>query len=318
MIDLFFSYSHRDEVLRDELEIHLAMLKRQGLLHAWHDRRIPAGQEIDREISQHLEQADVILLLLSPYFLASDYCYELEASRALQRQESGSAIVIPVILEPCDWHNSPFRRLRASPTDGKPVTKFPNIHDAFLEVTKDIRQAAEALGKAEAIQANTHESTSAHGPEVGSSNLRSSNLRLKKAFTDRDKDMFLDEAFSYIKKFFENSLAELSARNPGVEHRFRATDDTVFTAAIYVEGKKRTSCRIWLPGRHAFGADIAYSDNDSTGNNSLNDSMNVVDDGYQLGLKTMGMSMLGSRDDQILTPHGAAEYFWTVLISRLQ
>lgn len=313
MIDLFFSYSHRDEVLRDELEIHLAMLKRQGLLRAWHDRRIPAGQEVDREISQHLEQADVILLLLSPYFLASDYCYELEASRALQRQESGAAIVIPVILEPCDWQNSPFRRLRASPTDGKPVTKFPNIHDAFLEVTQDIRQAAEALGKAEAIRANIHESTAAHAPGV-----RSSNLRLKKTFTDRDKDMFLDEAFSYIKKFFENSLVELSARNPGVEHRFRVTDDTVFTAAIYVKGEKRTSCRIWLPGRHAFGADIAYSANDSAGSNSLNDSMNVDDDGYQPGLKPMGMSILGSRDDQILTPHGAAEYFWTVLISRLQ
>jgi hypothetical protein len=73
MARLFFSYSHRDEAFRDELEIHLSALKRQGVIETWHDRRIGAGKEFDPAISEHLESADIILLLVSPYFIASDY-----------------------------------------------------------------------------------------------------------------------------------------------------------------------------------------------------------------------------------------------------
>lgn len=83
MIDLFLSYSHHDVAMRNELEVHLSVLKRNGLVRAWHDRQITAGSDLDREFSEHLEQADVMLLLLSPHFLASDYCYESEAQRAL-------------------------------------------------------------------------------------------------------------------------------------------------------------------------------------------------------------------------------------------
>ena len=87
MVSLFFSYSHRDEEFRDELEIHLAMLKREGSISAWHDRRIDAGAKLHDDISEHLETADIIWLLVSPYFLASDYCYEREMTRALERQK---------------------------------------------------------------------------------------------------------------------------------------------------------------------------------------------------------------------------------------
>jgi hypothetical protein len=216
---LFFSYSHRDESLRDELEIHLAALKRQGVIETWHDRRIVAGGDVHNEISEHLENADIILLLVSPYFIASDYCYDVEMARAMQRHKSGEARVIPVILHPCAWHSLPFGGLLATPTDGKPVSKFPNQHDGFLEVTKAIRTAAEELG---ATQERGGRGV-AEGPSVGTSSnsisesprpskkrdTRSSNLRIKKQFTDHEKDRFLDEAFEYIANYFEESLAEL-------------------------------------------------------------------------------------------------------------
>ncbi len=80
MISLFFSYSHRDESLRNELETHLSVLKRQGVIQTWHDRRITAGSEVDSSISENLENARIILLLVSSYFLASDYCYDIEMS----------------------------------------------------------------------------------------------------------------------------------------------------------------------------------------------------------------------------------------------
>lgn len=145
MITLFFSYAHRDEELRDELEINLATLKRQGVIDTWHDRRIVAGENLDHVTSAQLEAADIILLLVSPYFIASDYAYDIEMKRALERHQSGTARVIPVILHPCEWRELPFGKLMATPFDGKPISTFPNQHDAFLQVAKAIRKAAEEM-----------------------------------------------------------------------------------------------------------------------------------------------------------------------------
>jgi hypothetical protein len=113
LLNLFFSYSHKDEALRDELEVHLAMLKRQGVISIWHDRRITAGEDFAGEIDQNLATADIILFLVSPDFIASDYCYDIEVKQALERHETGKAKVIPVILRPCDWKHAPFGHLLA-------------------------------------------------------------------------------------------------------------------------------------------------------------------------------------------------------------
>jgi hypothetical protein len=94
MKSVFFSYSHKDEAIRDQLETHLAMLKRQGVISTWDDRRPIAGDNIDNGIALELEQADIILLLVSPDFLASDYCYGVEVARALERHAAGEARVI--------------------------------------------------------------------------------------------------------------------------------------------------------------------------------------------------------------------------------
>jgi predicted Zn-ribbon and HTH transcriptional regulator len=187
MATLFFSYSHRDETLRDELEIHLAMLKRQGAITTWHDRRIGAGKEFDNEISHYLDKADIILLLVSPDFLASDYCYDVEMARALERHRSGDARVIPVILRPCDWQSAPFGKLLAAPKDGKPVIKYPSQDDAFLEVVSAIRAAANGLhspGPAE-VQATLPQTTASRPV----SDVRSSNLRLTEISKGRGETM---------------------------------------------------------------------------------------------------------------------------------
>jgi hypothetical protein len=97
-----FSPTHKDEDLRDELEKHLSILKRQGVITAWYDRNITAGTEWAGEIDQHLNTASVILLLISADFLASDYCYAIELTRAMERHEDKEARVIPVILREVD------------------------------------------------------------------------------------------------------------------------------------------------------------------------------------------------------------------------
>ncbi|MHC5723945.1 MAG: TIR domain-containing protein, partial [Nostoc sp.] len=150
-IELFISYSHRDEMLRDQLAKHLTLLARQQVISAWHDRDISAGTEWASEISTHLETSQVILLLISSDFLASDYCYDIELSRAMERHESGEARVIPVILRPVDWTNAPFGRLQALPNNAKPITSWENQDLAFANVVKGIRLVCEELLREEQV-----------------------------------------------------------------------------------------------------------------------------------------------------------------------
>ena len=240
---VFFSYSHVDESLRDQLEKHLSALKRQGLIDSWHDRRIVAGKEFDQEISAKLENAEVILLLVSADYLASDYCYDREMVRAVERHNVGQATVIPVILRACDWHDTPFGKLLAAPKDGRAVTLWANADEAFLDVVSSIKRALRERGATTVQYGGT---TAA--PVVASALPRSSNLRVKKTFTQRDRDRFLQDAFEYTARFFENSLQELEGRNPGIEQSFRRVDANRFTAAAYRDGKKVCQCTVFVGG----------------------------------------------------------------------
>lgn len=143
--ELFYSYSYRDERLRLELEKQLSLLGRQGLIHDWDNRKISAGAEWKNAIDEHINTAGIILLLISADFLASDYCYDVEMKRAMERHESGEARVIPVILRPCDWQTAPFGKLLALPRDGKPITAWGSRDEGFLNVAEGVRSAVEDL-----------------------------------------------------------------------------------------------------------------------------------------------------------------------------
>ncbi|MBW4484802.1 MAG: toll/interleukin-1 receptor domain-containing protein [Tildeniella torsiva UHER 1998/13D] len=144
-LSLFISYSHRDEVFKQELEDHLALLKRQDKISPWQDRQIEAGTEWNDQIREALDAADIILLLISPRFMNSDFCYGKEMQRAMQRHQNGAARVIPIILTPTDWKGAPFDKLQVLPKDGKPVVDWPNHDAAFVDVVKGIRRAVETL-----------------------------------------------------------------------------------------------------------------------------------------------------------------------------
>ena len=141
IIKIFYSYAHEDELLRNELEKHLSLLKRQGRIDEWYDRNISAGAEWAQEIDTRLNTASIILLLISPDFMSSEYCYSIEMTRALERHNAREARVIPIILRPVDWQSAPFGKLQALPPEGTPITSWANRDEAFLEVTRGIRQA---------------------------------------------------------------------------------------------------------------------------------------------------------------------------------
>ena len=315
MAHVFFSYSHADEELRNELEKHLAGLLRQGVITTWHDRRIGPGEELHGHIDEQLNAADIVLLLVSADFLASDYCYGVEMMRAMERHERAEARVIPVILRPCDWHGAPFGTLMAVPPDGKPVVKHATLDDGFLEVAKAIRQVADpAYPRTPAARAS-QPATSVDRPAP--SGPRSSNLRVRSEFTDRDRHAFLTESFEYIARYFENSLSELQTRNDRVETDFRRIDANRFEARAFVGGEERALCGIWLGGAH--GADGLYFSFNGAANGSYNESMSVSDDGYALFLQPLGMArFFVQREDPALTMEGAADYFWSLFVERLR
>ena len=144
-VRLFYSYSHRDEQYREQLEAHLAALRRQNLIEEWNDREIVPGQEWQGVIDNKLEASKVILLLVSADFINSDYCYETEMRRAVEKHERREAIVVPVIIRPADWHETPFGRIQAIPKDGKPVTLWANQDEAWLDVVRGIRRVLTQL-----------------------------------------------------------------------------------------------------------------------------------------------------------------------------
>lgn len=147
-VRLFYSYAHEDEHLRNDLEKHLMILKRQEYLKDWYDLDISAGNEWEKEITNKLDESDIILLLISPDFISSDYCWGEEMQRALMKHDNGEAVVIPVILRPVDgWENTPFGKLKAIPKDGKPVTTWDNMDEAFKNIACEIRHVLMKLNK---------------------------------------------------------------------------------------------------------------------------------------------------------------------------
>ncbi|MBA2680669.1 MAG: TIR domain-containing protein [Ktedonobacteraceae bacterium] len=152
-IEIFFCYAREDEELRQGLEKQLRSLRRQGIIDLWHDRKIAPGDDWENEIDTHLNSADIILLLISPDFMDSDYCYGKEMIRAMERHNGGEARVIPIILRHVYWQGSPFGKIQALPTDGIPVIDpgWHRLDIAFYNVAEGIRVVAEAFAEKRVI-----------------------------------------------------------------------------------------------------------------------------------------------------------------------
>jgi hypothetical protein len=144
-IEVFFSYAHEDEDLRNELAKHLKLLERNKVIKGWYDRDITGGKEWKGEIEKQLNAAQIILLLISSDFLGSDFCWSVELKRAMERHETGEARVIPIILREVDWHEAPFGKLQALPKNAEPVKNFADRDQAFADISRGIRRVVNEL-----------------------------------------------------------------------------------------------------------------------------------------------------------------------------
>ena len=135
----FISYSHADQSHLTNLEKHLAQVKRDGLLDSWTDHDIQAGGSLDKEIMTALNNANLFIALVSPDYINSGYCYEKEFQYAQELHKKGKIKIVPIIVEPCDWHSTPFSDMKALPKNGKPISTWSNINTAFLDVITNLR-----------------------------------------------------------------------------------------------------------------------------------------------------------------------------------
>jgi hypothetical protein len=146
-IEIFLCYAHEDATLLAELQKHLIPLKRQRLITSWYDGDIHAGIEWEQAIRTHLGKADIILLLISHHFLASDYYYSKEMTRAMERHHKGEARVIPIVLRSVHFQNLPFSKLQALPTNAVPVVskKWNDQDEAFSDIVAGIDKVIEEI-----------------------------------------------------------------------------------------------------------------------------------------------------------------------------
>lgn len=144
-IKVFFCYARKDKLLREALESHLETLRHSGQITIWYDREILPGVEWKSEIDAHLNTADIILLLVSPNFMHSQYCYGVQMRRAIERHKTADAWVIPIILRPVNWQETPIGDLQVLPANGKPVTTWRNRDEAFQNVARDITKVTRLL-----------------------------------------------------------------------------------------------------------------------------------------------------------------------------
>lgn len=144
-IEVLLCYAQEDEDEIVELAIHLGALRRQGFFDVWYRSEISGGVEWRQVTDERLITAHIIVLLISQYFMNSDYCYCVEMARAMERHEQGTARIIPVILRPVYYQRAPFAKLKPLPTNRKPIKSWRNQDEAFFDVAEGIRKAAEEL-----------------------------------------------------------------------------------------------------------------------------------------------------------------------------
>ncbi|KLN60799.1 hypothetical protein WH96_10010 [Kiloniella spongiae] len=303
----FISYSHKDASVLERLHTHLAPLKRDKIIETWYDRDILAGSDLDNEISNKLNNSELFLLLISPDFLASDYCYNKEMHVALEKHQTGKARVIPIIIEPCDWLTSPLRALKALPRDGIPVSDWINPNTAFLDITKELRSLAqEPIKKTQTPEINRNTITN---------NSQTRKYRVTRSFDEIDKTKFRDHSFIVIKNYFEKAIAEID-HVEGIRGHFSMASSSSFGCTVINKERNGLASHLTVHQGGTFLAvgDIYFSYTENAPEGSANGYFSIDTTEYDLFLKPSIF------DHQItnteLSPESAAELLWTSFIKK--
>jgi TIR domain len=320
MLKVFISYSHADEAFRKELDAHLSPFVRNRSLKMWHDRKLLAGTPVDSAIMEKLETSDVFLALISPNFIDSDYCFELEFARARERHDEGTMNLVPVILRACQWQKVPLLAgLLATPKDGKPVTSWPNKDEAWNDVADQIGRlvAASQNGQSASVPKTSLLQNVPLEHKATETSARGLGLKLPKAPpSDRDKDKFRLASFEAIYGIFEKSLSE-AEHQESVEGQIRRLDANRFCAVLYLDGRKVSAVTIYISSSGFGGNGINFVNQEDADTNASNGWFSVADHEGALHFGSNAMFGGGGRDRQ-LAASDVAEEIWNSFIAPLQ
>lgn len=318
----FISYTHADEGLKEQLVRHLAPLQREGLIDIWHDGKLRPGEHLDPTVQAALAASDLVILLISADFIASEYCYEQEMLRAFARQRVGKARVVPIILRPCQWKGVPIgngetlSEFVALPKDGKAVTSWPDNDTAFDNAVGAIRDMLRAgvQGMATAFESAVIAPDAAQTRgSAGFTNL----LGIAPKPTDLDRDRFLRSGFAATASLFEQKLAELKASDPRIDTDFERIDSRSFAASVYLDGKRVGQISIWHGGDTWRDAMCVSYDRATSARNSMNDWLSITDTQHGLAFGA-GSAMSHVGPDAPLDIDGAAAYFWSCFLDQVR
>lgn len=305
---LFLSYSHADAGALKKLHKHLAQLRRLGTIETWYDRNILAGSELNDEIEEQLETCECFIALVSNDYIDSHYCFEKETKRALERNAEGKMIIVPIIVRPCVWSNTPLIKFKALPDDGVPIVEWAHEDRAYTRIVEELIRLIEAH-KSRHLQS---------GPKkvVERSGKQTSRFRVRKDFDDIDKDEFRTVAFSSIVHFFEQEFSGLN-EEPYLKARLRRiADDGIGCTVINSAARLTAHLTVYQGGGgREFGfADISFSFSEMAPRNTANGWFSIESDGYELYLEDHSMNVYGEQGR--ITPEVAAHRLFTDLLKR--
>jgi hypothetical protein len=229
----FISYSHQDSKMLELLHKHLTQLQRDGIISTWTDNQINPGNKIADTISHALVNSNLFLALLSADYIASNYCYEKEFAAASQMQEKGQIIIVPIIIEPCDWLNTPFKQFKALPRDGKPISTWENINTAFLDVIQNLRRL---------IQNDESENNSS-APATPSESKSTRNYRVQKDFDSIEKMEFAEKTFHEIIQHLKRYIEEV-IQIDNIKSRVLVENKDEFECQLVNRNKIATEARL--------------------------------------------------------------------------
>ena len=301
---VFISYSHLDERALDRLHTHLAVLRREQRINEWYDREILVGSDLDQDITEQLETCELFLALVSPDYLASGYCYEREMTRALERHHAGEVRVVAIIIEPCDWKETPLGNLKALPYDGKPVSTWENENEAYLNVVTELRRIlSQDKQDNEVAYIPPSEQNSAPRPT-------DRRYRVKREFDEIDRSQFRNEAFSKIRTFFESEMANIDG-NQGLRGLFVDAGKECFSCTLVNKNRPHGTAKITVNkgGGSAGMGDISYTFSEYSPFNSANGIFSIEADEYELHLTRILTGLFEERH-RCLTQEDAAKIIW--------
>jgi hypothetical protein len=302
--DIFICHANED---KRDVVIPLWRALENEDIKCWVDEgEIKWGDSIIQKVNEGLTISLFVIVVLSEAFLGKNWPQrELNAVLNLEAG-SGEVKVLPLLVG-------------GELVREKILRKFPLLNDKRY-VTWDGRPEPvvdAALNRLSKTRKSTTKSEKSE-PTTGMEE-KIPLPRLKKSFSQRDRDLFLKETFSVIKDYFQRALSQLEAQYPDVDTDFTEIHAQKFIAKIYLNGKVKNQCKIWMGGLAASDG-IAYSENryNIETDNSFNELISVVDDGIELKLGFLIGDMYHQQKMDRLNPLEAAEALWRRFTSPLE